>query len=1402
MNMTSGETGRYWTPRGMPMQTDEHGYSLFATGKWQEYLNAHVRQTHALLKTARVIVLLGEPGAGKTFELNNLRAHTEANASTRVLHLDLGKRSDAGLLDRALRRLLEPCMDEGVPCVLFLDSLDELQDNIKNAETVLEDVLSEVSPDALRLVITCRSTAWPDSFEKFLREHCNDFNEASVGVFEIAPYSRRQVSARLQDEAINVESFFAALDRSDAHGLALHPLGLRFLMSQFQEGLAFASSRWELYERGCAALLKENNDHRVDGGCLSARNVQLRLQIAGLLAVYALLTNKMNIVLDRTGDIGSKRLPHLEVARLMMLPLASERAEWNVSIEQYEETLQSALFTVNDDGTFVFAHKTYAEFLAAHFIRSCNAPVKRMLSVLGLADGKGCVIPQLRGLAAWLCHTNPEVLKAVLHVEPGMVFDSSVSLTDDKQISTVFDELADHVERHKFQIYNRQALRSYSKLRHTALHAKLQRLLEDRTRPSSLRQFAATVAQACGLVNDIPVLLDRALDRYEDYDVRQSAASAVRAGGSEASRRALLPLVNSEPSQDPSDELRGIALLAALEVAVPVRDVCRHLNKQPRARVRGTYALALREFENAPLQAPDIEPLLSWLESQLKIENVDTARTALVARMLNKAASAVTSFEEGWASFGRVAWFLIETHHQLLAYQERPRVEEVANFDEASRKRLRLFESILCEARGEPSAVARRLLHGTDLLSNADGPFLIKAYEEAPTTGLKRQILGHLVLCYLHSDYVVREWLLNIAGPNADEGDPLLAGIAAEYIDTVPLHSSYAESLRKEFALRSQRSSPTATIRPKRSLDLLLAALARAETGNLEEWVRILSYLRYDGEFGRFYSRAPEVTKSALWSSLDPETRLRLARAALAYIRAVNPDAILTSNRFDLFDDAGVAALVLLQSDGQKNSDEFGQLLLKWCRNLARWSLAEQPPAIIGELLRQSMMLAEEPVLSLLFETCVESLSDEEKPRLPTFAFYFMPEPLIRRLEAMLYEVTNESTFLALSKFLVERQRQPAIAQLIHRVQSSPDLAAASVAKAMSLLAEHAPVQFVRHIWPQLQSHPEAVCGLAIEMKIVAASGRDVPLLKADAAVTEELFEMLEARFPTSTDEKGDVLATARQYIQEFRTACILNLRNRADAAGISSLRRISVRHPDLPWIAPMVHQAEHKAAHDSWLPYDVCEVAVALGISGGRVIRTERELHDAVLQELYAIEARVSSTTTFPAVYHLWDETVKRPKHEPRLCDWLASELRDRLSPKGAVVNREVQVRSLSPKGMGERTDILVELAPQGMDGKPGNIQRVVIEVKGCWNAELITSPASQLRDNYMKAYGAGFGIYVVMWFLCGEWDDKDYRKRKTQTLVPDETFEGCANAVSTACVRASVGAAAITSFVIDCTY
>lgn len=77
--------------------------------------------------------------------------------------------------------------------------------------------------------------------------------------------------------------------------------------------------------------------------------------------------------------------------------------------------------------------------------------------------------------------------------------------------------------------------------------------------------------------------------------------------------------------------------------------------------------------------------------------------------------------------------------------------------------------------------------------------------------------------------------------------------------------------------------------------------------------------------------------------------------------------------------------------------------------------------------------------------------------------------------------------------------------------------------------------------------------------------------------------------------------------------------------------------------------------------------------------------------------------------------------------------------------MNREVQVERLTTRGIGRRTDILVEVPSAGGVDR---VLRVVIEVKGCWNEEVPTALQDQLVNTYLQRWSGAAGLYLIAWF------------------------------------------------------
>lgn len=1367
--------------------------------RWPPRYNTGVVSTRDLLNKSPVTVLLGEPGSGKSFEFDKLRSLAAEEGKGVVLSLDLGLYGDAPTLAMALSRMLSQCTrSEGQP-LLMLDALDECRVNIKRAETVIQEALLEAADPKLRLVISCRTSAWPESLEKALCSQWSGKND--VGVFDIAPHSREFVSTRLEESDINPEEFFGALDRAGAHGLALHPLGLNFLIAQSQERREFSTNRWALYESGCAAFLRPSK-RRLEDGNLVLPDVQQRMQLAGLMAAIALLSNKTEFALytDTAYEISASM--RIGVNAIATFPLPKDERIWRPDRQQCMEVFESALFVTRADGVFVFAHRTYAEFLAAHFLSSLDLSAHDAMRLLTLPGMTATVVPQLQQLAAWMTYSNRQLRELSLKADPSLLFDGSVSTDYELPVGDIFDEIVLLVEKHKFPIYEYRFIRSYGKLAHTQLLEKLKRIFGDRRRVPVVRQFASDVAGACNLVVELPELLTVALDKSEDYDLRQSAANAIRDSAADDMKVGLLPLMSGENPEDIDDEMKGIALHVAIDRGMSAGNLVKVLTQEKRSNYAGAYAHALRRFENMAVSADDVRPIIAWLRSQLEADSLEYSWDDIVFHVFSKAALVVVESDVCWSEFGEIAWLALSKHHKLSSSRSTRSFDEALGLDGFDERRQTMFVALLTAASGDARISASTLLHGTGLVKYEDGLFLIDLYRRQSTSEEARQILAY-IFSYFPSEAnaVLRDWVLDAAGPYADRPDPLLRQVFGQSFMAIELQGEHATTLRRYHSM-SIRSieQPVPTQKPK-SGDLLMSSLAASEAGTPGHWLNIVSHVRYADDFEGFSMPAPEVAVSPLWQVLDDVTKSRVVNAARAFLRHGRPvEEMLAPNVMNHGEDAAVAAFVLLHATGSDSGDEFKELVVQWIRALARYIGGEQPRKSIDEILGMAIKHSPSGVTGELLEICRLNIVYPQ-PRMPDFAKGTLTEPLKAGLEELLSSL-EETSFLCLVKFLLEHHSERALDELSNRFEDIDDLSSDFGASCLELIARHEPKYFVDKVWPKLSKDIDAIEAFAVKYQHITAS-QPLPILLFDARMTEQLFELLEEKYPASNDIQMSGFVRRRHHVQEFRNCCIVSLKEKADAESISALERIAARHPEHSWIAYTAHQAEQKAARDSWVPFDTAELVAVMKLAAGRVIRSETELHAVVMDELQQINDKISARGVLPAVYFLWDEEPSyRPKHEPRLSDWLALELRDRLSKRGAVVNREVQVRSHNPTGVGERTDILIEVSTAGKPSTSDEVLRLVIEVKGCWNRDLLSSPEKQLRDDYMKAMQAENGIYLVFWFLCERWRDDDSRKRNTQRLVPDGSAVACLAAITDACERASVDGMRISPVVFDCAY
>ena len=228
------------------------------------------------------------------------------------------------------------------------------------------------------------------------------------------------------------------------------------------------------------------------------------------------------------------------------------------------------------------------------------------------------------------------------------------------------------------------------------------------------------------------------------------------------------------------------------------------------------------------------------------------------------------------------------------------------------------------------------------------------------------------------------------------------------------------------------------------------------------------------------------------------------------------------------------------------------------------------------------------------------------------------------------------------------------------------------------------------------------------------------------------------------------------------------HLRTRGTPEACKAIYRIMEELPQhKDWLKWILLEAQDLTRHRTWVPPQPEDVLKITNNQQGRLVQSGDQLLFVIIESLKRLETKLQGET--PAAIFLWNDIIAghssryTPKSENDFSDYIKNHLDDDLKQRGIIVNREVEIRR------GELTDIRVDAIIKTPDEKSYDSITVIIEVKGCWNQYLKSAMKTQLVDSYLKDNHCQYGLYLVGWFFCDQWDDNDYRKKRTMNLKCD---------------------------------
>lgn len=1353
---------RFWIPPTSALTLADAGFLPDPEEDFARAYNPDVVD-FAAIACHRCLILIGEPGMGKTTALQTERSAVQAPPAAGphlVSGVDLGSTRSEEVLNRkifesdAYQRYRA---GEG-ELHLFLDSLDEARIRIETVADLLLDGLDGADFARLHLRVACRTADRHHGLEQELRRR---FGEDAFAVYEVVPLRRRDIADACRDRGLDEERFVRAVVRRNLQPLAIKPITLRLLLSTASQEEGLPDGQSELYVRGCRLLCEEPDEDRRRGAPAGKLTTGQRFALAARLAAATILTGRASVVTD-----GASELVSVDEVSVDELAGGREREQgtaigdtFAVDTEAVREVLATGLFSARGAHRLGWAHQTYGEFLAAFYLQSTGAREAQVLDLLTVREhGRARVVPQLSEVATWLSVVAPKVFQALLPGDPAVVLRGDLALADEEQRRVLVDALLVGVGDGSIDRWDARIHHNLGQLGHSELAGQLRTVLRDDKALPRARQVAADVAGACAVEELEHDLTGLALDDNHPSPLRQAGVTALGDYARLDVRRHLLPLATQPLSNDPDDELKGAALRATWPELLSAAELFDALSPPKRDNLYGLYKSFLLNQVIPGLDDDDLAIALRWIAVLPRQHHATDALSGLAEQIMVRAWDSLHRPDVLEPYVDVVASFLTG-NFALLSHDERNK----GNVFVEPHGRRRLLE-LLSSRVGDGQFEAGFLVLSTPpLLHAGDLSWLLERLEAAIGTPLER---GWAALV---------EALFGLARVDPDplmevrERSSFLHELTASAFDPVRLESEEAERSRETWRKwqRLRRLDEEEAAEAPDMAARINADLDRFESGDLNGFWHLNLDLSVEQGRRRYGSSLlSDLRRYPGWESADADTRTRILRAAEDYLLRgePQPDEWFGTNRVWEPAWSGYRALRLiaeLESERLIVLDKapwqrWASIIVGWPRDggdegeFNDWAMLEAFRHAPAEVLRW-------------FGQALDAELEEGK----AYVIHRVRGIWDSRIEALVLERARREDVVA--------DARTALIEVLLEHRSAPGRVLAEELLAPDRLSVTAPQGELAVQVAQLLVELAADAGWPLLWPLVEANARfgrevfEAVAMERESSVVDrlseqelgDLFLWLEGQYPHATDpdlSDGVGFMGPREQVGFWRDGALRGLVAKSTPEAVEQLQRLEEALPHLAFLRAYRREAEELVRRTRWTPPRPADIVRMGADANRRWVTSDGELREVVGESLKRADEALQAPT--PAATDLWDTTAKRPKSENELSDWLKRWLDADLRGRGVVVGREVQVRPGPGGKMGESTDLLVEaIAGERVEG--AERVSVSIEVKGCWHPKVDEAMETQLAERYLRNEGRCQGVYIVGWFAAGDWNESDRRRR-----------------------------------------
>lgn len=1307
---------RLWSKRGAEHPLSR-GFTVGPAERWWDGEPVDLPRPLSEFDQVRCAVLLGEAGSGKSNAIAR-DAMRRSSENAPVIGLALRTVGSAEELRFRLEEVANAISKhDTTPLVtVHLDGLDECRLVVRNADFVVAQWTRTIPVDRVRLRIGCRATEWPSHLETAL---IDAFGEEHVVCLQLLPLTQLDVATYVSGRSLEAEAFLSEVLQRDLGALASRPLTLIMLTDEWTHEQRLPRSQASLYEKACLRQCSERSTHRSDLRVLGQLTPRQRMVVCGRIALLFLLCGKSAFRHDSSD--GSR--PD-ELGRTDVCGLDFDDATFTVNDVALLDVIDiCGLFTSATSGSVRFCHQSYTEFLAAWYLAHRKLSIGQLRSML-LHGTSRRFAPALRAIVAWLITRNDEALDLVAELDPALLLAGDLAALAEHQRSQVVDALLAAARSHKLLV-DYGIARAIRHLNHASLAQQVGRSLRKGTSASEKR-LALEFVEHCSVRELVPQCLKLALDSKQDYSTRTLAAERVAALGSVDDRCKLRVLVDDPV--DAEDRFKAIALRALFPSVMTPSELLAELPR-PSEHFFGEYVDFLHRLP-ANLSVADYPAALSWV-----VRSPSLHGSSLV---LEDLASDLLALGWGSAHIPEVRKVLAAAVVARLVEYEPPWPSARHGNRDHERPSRETLRAVVSEIVETCSIAAERIVYSrSTLLDSADLKWILASLSQSQSRRVEWARLFH---CLAWRSGTVEVWELAV---EAAEHYPEIAVLYAEAFSAVELDTDRARLMRDDFARFMALVEPKHEPRLERSTERIEHGLLSALQGDAVGWLRATQELAIGTGQTRYPSHwESDPNKWPGWLSAESALKSQFAEAAMALIGALSPRSVDWQDlprRATLSACGGFRAFALLARTGMLERVDDAA----W----RAWA-----PVLLGfpafdsgeyacDLARRAYAHGAGQMREAL-KVFLRNEADSDIPwvtsRLDGWSDDAVVEVLLEHLrsEAVRPGTVSHVIDLLVSKGSAEAEKV-ALEICDNRDPRQQEL---STGAARVLLRWN----FGKH-WNDVSKRFRDIAFATRVVERLAASvghGYEDLLWSPNAAV--EFYEWVTARYTPTPEHLEYAQVSRHEMVRSLQSRSLLYLQKCGDPDALLRLGRAVEAQGDAgPYWALI--EAEESVLSKSWQPHRPDAILKVLSQADARIVETGDQLESVVVESLGRIERSLRRET--PRLERLYEG--RAPKRETALTNFLKDELSSDLFGRGVVAGREVRIQDGLGDSKAEITDIHIDAISVDERRVGRKHLKLIIEVKGDWNAGLHTDLKRQLHDRYLQ-HDCDYGIYIVGLFGC----------------------------------------------------